>query len=99
VNKCERASTEGAHPVVGLASQPREPTPHHTMTTTAPTHIHYLRALESYMDPDNGTVSYWYAKVCADLCKIPDAFAAEYGHMEGERIDLGEYNVWVINTL
>ena len=69
------------------------------MTTTAPTHIHYLQALESYMDPDNGTVSYWYAKVCADLCKIPEAFAAEYGHMEGERIDLGEYNVWVINTL
>ena len=72
---------------------------HTTPPMNAPTPIHYLRALASYMEPSNGTVSYWYAKVCADLCKIPEAFAAEYGHMEGERIDLGEYNVWVINTL
>jgi hypothetical protein len=69
------------------------------MTNTAPTPIHYLRALESYMDPDNGTICYWFAKVCADFCMIPEEFAAEYGHMENERIDLGEYNVWVINTL
>jgi len=64
-----------------------------------PSPIHYLNALESYMDPENGTVCYWYAKVCADLCKIPEAFSTEYGHMEGERLDCGEFNVWALNLL
>jgi hypothetical protein len=85
------------HPSPSLRLLSVHTTPMNTTSNLTP--FHYLRALESYMEPSNGTVSYWYAKICADLCKIPEAFAAEYGHMEGERIDLGEYNVWVINTL
>jgi len=72
--------------------------PHHRHRIM-PSPIHYLNALESYMDPENGTVCYWYAKVCADLCKIPEAFSTEYGHMEGERLDCGEFNVWALNLL
>lgn len=79
------------HPV-DLQSQP------HHRHRIMPAPIHYLNALESYMD-ETGTVCYWYAKVCADLCKIPEAFSTEYGHMEGERIDLGEFNVWALNLL
>ena len=64
---------------------------------TAPTD--YIAALQSYMDPENGTVGYWFAKTCADLLNLSDQFSAEYGHMEWERIDLGEYNVWALNLL
>ena len=59
----------------------------------------YLAALQSYMDPENGTVGYWFAKTCADLLNLSDQFSTEYGHMEWERIDLGEYNVWALNLL
>jgi hypothetical protein len=69
------------------------------MNAPTPTPINYLRALASYMEPSNGTVCYSYAKVCAWLCRIPDSFYEEYGHMEGERIDLGEYNTWALKTL
>lgn len=68
------------------------------MNTTSPTD--YLAALEErFMNPDNGTVSYWLAWACAELIGLTDQFSAEYSHMEGERIDLGEYNVWVMNLL
>ena len=42
----------------------------------------YIAALQSYMDPENGTVSYWFAKICADLLNLSDQFSTEYGHME-----------------
>ena len=60
---------------------------------------HYLAVLESYMDPNNGTVCYTYARVCARLLNLSDEFVTEYGHMEGYRIDVGEYNVWAMNLL
>ena len=59
----------------------------------------YLAALQSYMDPENGTVGYWFAKTCAQLLHLSDQFVADYSCMEGERIDLGEYNVWALNLL
>jgi hypothetical protein len=55
----------------------------------------YLAALQSYMDPENGTVPYTHARICAKLCNLSDAFFADYSCMEGERIDVGEFNVWV----
>ena len=64
-----------------------------------PTATDYLRVLESYMDPDNGTVSYTNARICAKLLNLSDAFSQEYGHMEGQydgagvRVDVGEFNV------
>lgn len=73
------------------------------MSTIQPRH--YLLALESYMDPNNGTVCYTYARVCARLLNLSEAFSQEYGHMEGPydgagvRIDVGEFNVWALNQL
>lgn len=69
------------------------------MSDLTPSPIHYLTALESYMDPNNGTVCYWYAKVCAKLLNISDAFFADYGCMEGRRVDVGEFNVWAVDLL
>lgn len=68
-------------------------------TTTAPTD--YLAALQSYMHPDNGTVPFYFAKTCADLMHLSDAFSAEYGFMEenNERVDLGEFSMWAIKSL
>ena len=58
------------------------------------TNRHRLLALQSYMDPSNGTVSWNYARITAKLLKLSDEFVTEYGHMEGERIDFGEFLVW-----
>jgi hypothetical protein len=59
----------------------------------------YLAALETYMDPENGTVSYDYARICAQLLSISDAFKTDYSCMEGHRVDVGEFNVWAIENL
>lgn len=59
----------------------------------------YLAALESYMDPSNGTVPYTHARICSQLLNLSDAFSLEYSHMEGHRIDVGEFNVWALNLL
>ncbi len=61
----------------------------------------YIAALQSYIDPENGTVGYWFAKTCAQLIGLTDQFSEEYGFMENnnERIDLGEFNVWALNLL
>lgn len=59
----------------------------------------YLAVLQSYVDPNNGTVSYWYAQTCAKLIKLSEQFESEYNCMEGERIDLGEFYVWVFQTI
>jgi len=64
---------------------------------TAPTA--YLAALQSYMDPSNGTVPYTYARICAQLLNISDAFQTDYSCMEGHRVDVGEFNVWAIENL
>jgi hypothetical protein len=59
----------------------------------------YLAALQSYMEPSNGTVPYTYARICAKLLKLSDQFIAEYSCMEGHRVDVGEFNVWALNLL
>ena len=59
----------------------------------------YLAALQSYMEPSNGTVPYTYARICAQLLKLSDKFIAEYSCMEGYRVDVGEFNVWALNLL
>ena len=59
----------------------------------------YLAALQSYMDPSDGTVPYNYARICAQLLKLSDQFIAEYSCMEGHRVDVGEFNVWALNLL
>jgi hypothetical protein len=59
----------------------------------------YLAALQSYMDPDNGTVSYNYARICAKLLNISGEFQTDYSYMEGHRIDLGEFRSWAIENL
>ena len=64
---------------------------------TAPTD--YLAALQSYMDPSNGTVPYTHARICARLLNLSDAFFVEYGCMKGHRVDVGEFNVWALNLL
>ena len=68
-----------------------------TAIMTAPTA--YLAALQSYMDPSNGTVPYTYARICAQLLNISDAFQTDYSCMEGHRVDVGEFNVWAIENL
>ena len=65
----------------------------------APTAIDYLEVLESYMEPSNGTVSYTYARICAQLLKLSDQFVTDYSCMEGYRVDVGEFNVWALNLL
>ena len=59
----------------------------------------YLAALQSYMEPSNGTVSYWYAKTCAKFLHLSDQFVTDYSCMEGHRVDVGEFNVWALNLL
>jgi hypothetical protein len=65
----------------------------------APTATDYLKVLESYMDPKNGTVAYDYAKICAKLLKLSDQFVIDYSCMDGCRVDVGEFNVWALNLL
>jgi hypothetical protein len=65
----------------------------------APTATDYLSTLESYMDPENGTVSYNYAEICAKYLKLSDQFVTDYSCMEGYRVDVGEFNVWALNLL
>lgn len=59
----------------------------------------YLLALQTYMDPDNGTVTWNNARITAKLLKLSDEFVTEYGHMHGERVDFGEFNVWARNLI
>ena len=60
----------------------------------------YLAALQSYMEPSNGTVPYTYARICARLLHLSEEFQTEYSCMEGyNRIDVGEFNVWALNLL
>jgi hypothetical protein len=59
----------------------------------------YLSVLNSYVDPENGTVSFWHARTCAKLMGVLDSFSATYDCMIGQRVDLGEYRVWAFNAL
>ena len=59
----------------------------------------YLAALQSYMNPENGTVAYDYARICAKYLKLSEEFQTEYSCMKGYRIDVGEFNVWALNLL
>ena len=70
---------------------------HHHRPMPEPTD--YLAALQSYMEPSNGTVSYTYARICAQLLHLSDQFVADYSCMEGHRVDVGEFNVWALNLL
>ena len=70
---------------------------HHHRPMPEPTD--YLAALQSYMEPSNGTVSYTYAKICAQLLHLSDQFVTDYSCMEGYRVDVGEFNVWALNLL
>jgi hypothetical protein len=51
------------------------------------------------MDPSNGTVSYTYARICAQLMNISAEFQTEYKYMEGARVDVGEFRSWAIENL
>jgi len=65
----------------------------------APNATDYLSTLETYMNPENGTVSYEYARICAKYLKLSNQFIADYACMEGYRVDVGEFNVWALNLL
>ena len=70
---------------------------HHHRPMPEPTD--YLAALQSYMEPSNGTVPYTYARICARLLHLSEEFQTEYSCMEGHRVDVGEFNVWALNLL
>ena len=70
---------------------------HHHRPMPEPTD--YLAALQSYMEPSNGTVSYTYAKICAQLLHLSDQFVTDYSCMEGYRVDVGEFNYCALNLL
>ena len=65
----------------------------------APTATDYLSTLETYMNPENGTVAYDYARICARLLHLSEEFQTDYACMEGHRVDVGEFNVWALNLL
>ena len=70
-----------------------------TTTDPMPAPTDYLAALQSYMEPSNGTVPYTYARICARLLHLSEEFQTEYSCMEGHRVDVGEFNVWALNLL
>lgn len=43
----------------------------------------------------NGTISWTFAHAIADLHSATREFWAEYGVMQGERVDAGELLVWL----
>jgi hypothetical protein len=52
------------------------------------------QALVSVTD-DNGTISYSMAASIAIMHDLRGAFNTLYGHMCGERVDTGEFLVWL----
>ncbi len=46
-------------------------------------------------DPANDTCSWEIATEAAEIHSLTSEFAAEYGHLAGERIDAGELLVWL----
>ena len=72
---------------------------HHPRPMLAPTATDYLSTLESYMNPENGTVSHTYAEICAKYIKLSEEFQTDYACMKGHRVDVGEFNVWALNLL
>jgi len=72
---------------------------HHHRPMLAPTATDYLSTLETYMNPENGTVAYDYARICAKYLKLSEEFQTDYSCMEGHRVDVGEFNVWALNLL
>ena len=65
----------------------RSPKPHRTMTNFEP------------QADENGTISWEQGAVMVALSAVPESIVAyvttDYGHMIGERVDLGELNVWI----
>ena len=68
-------------------------------TSTSPAPTDYLAALRIFYDPNSGTVPFWIARSCADLIGLSAQFSEDYGHLEGEKLDLGEFNVWAIELM
>jgi hypothetical protein len=60
-----------------------------------------LEPLATDLNPvpdENGTISWEQGAVMVALSAVPEsivAYVKEYGHMIGERVDLGELNVWI----
>ena len=50
--------------------------------------------IEAYTD-ENGTVAWNYAKTFARMHSLEREFVAEYGIMEGQRVDSGELLNWM----
>jgi len=46
-------------------------------------------------DPANDTVAWHIADEAAEIHSLTPEFLADYGHMEGERIDCGELLSWL----
>ena len=67
--------------------------------TSSPTPRDYVEALQIFYDPSSGTVPFWIARSCAELIGLSVQFSEDYGHLEGEKIDLGEFNVWAIELM
>ena len=57
-----------------------------------------LKALSNPVPDENGTISWDQGAVMVALSAVPESivdYVKEYGHMIGERVDLGELNLWI----
>ena len=71
----------------------RSSKPHRIMTNFEP----LATDLEPVPD-ENGTISWEQGAVMVALSAVPESivdYVKKYGHLIGERIDLGELNVWI----
>jgi len=69
------------------------PQAHRTMTNFEP----LATDLEPVPD-ENGTISWDQGAVMVALSAVPESivsYVKDYGHLIGERVDLGELNVWI----
>ena len=57
-----------------------------------------LKALSNPVPDENGTISWDQGAVMVALSPVPEsivAYVKKYGDLIGERVDLGESNVWI----
>ena len=70
--------------------------------SSKPHRIMNLEPLATDLNPvpdENGTISWNQGAVMVALSAVPESIVdyctKDYGHLIGERIDLGELNVWI----
>ena len=57
-----------------------------------------LEELSNPLPDENGTISWNQGAVMVALSAVPESivdYVKEYGHLIGERVDLGELYVWI----